>query len=231
MRRHTMKIIGTKRQATRQATRQAMRQKRRRTRKVIRGGVLEPPKIALLEEEYMAKFDAWYGNELANLNKNFDIMTENNKKLKGIINAQDQILQNSLKETKKFVEYLKRDHDTKQKQYQSAMKIAYELQMDLVKASAEVTKNSLMRQLKKVFIEYGKLQNTHEKKELVNEELKKLFKELENKLSDSDSGYTSSESSTESSPNNSNDSLNLPPVPPPRPDEKILTHSANRDTN
>ncbi len=226
MRRHTMKIIGTKRQATRQATRQAMRQKRRRTRKVIRGGVLEPPKIALLEEEYMAKFDAWYGNELANLNKNFDIMTENNKKLKGIINAQDQILQNSLKETKKFVEYLKRDHDTKQKQYQSAMKIAYELQMDLVKASAEVTKNSLMRQLKKVFIEYGKLQNTHEKKELVNEELKKLFKE-----SDSDSGYTSSESSTESSPNNSNDSLNLPPVPPPRPDEKILTHSANRDTN
>lgn len=220
MRRHTMKIIGTKRQVTRQATRQAMRQatrqKRRRTRKVIRGGVLEPPKIALLEKEYMAKFDAWYGNELANLNKNFDIMTENNKKLKGIINAQDQILQNSLKETKKFVEYLKRDHDTKQKQYQSAMKIAHGLQMDLAEASTKVTKNSLMGQLKNVFKEYGKLQNTHEKKELVNEELKKLFKELEkNKLSDSDSGYTSSESSTESSPNNSNDSLNLPPVPPP----------------
>ncbi len=164
----------------------------------------------------MAKFDAWYGNELANLNKNFDIMTENNKKLKGIINAQDQILQNSLKETKKFVEYLKRDHDTKQKQYQSAMKIAHGLQMDLAEASTKVTKNSLMGQLKNVFKEYGKLQNTHEKKELVNEELKKLFKELEkNKLSDSDSGYTSSESSTESSPNNSNDSLNLPPVPPP----------------
>jgi hypothetical protein len=104
--------------------------------------------------------------------------------------------------------------------------------MDLKEASAKVTKNSLMRQLKNVFIEYGKLQNTHEKKELVNEDLKKLFQQLEeNKLSDSDSGYTSSESSTESSPNNSNDSLNLPPVPPPRPDEKILTHSANRDTN
>jgi len=170
----------------------------------------------------MAKFDAWYENELANLNKNFDIMTENNRKLKGIINARDQILQNSLKETKKFVEYLKRDHDTKQKQYELAMKIAHGLQMDWTEASTKLNKKTLMHQLKKVFDEYDKLQRTRKNKEAVNKEINDL-------VADNVSGYTSSESgdlsSLPSSPNNSSDSLNYlhPPPPPPPPPPSPLT--------